>query len=688
MSGAGEAVGHVNFPAMTAKDRSGCCNPVKKPGPVSMDHVLAALQETKEERDIRIRSLFSFFDSDNAGYLDYSQIEKGLSSMQIQADYKFAKELLRVVDANKDGRVDYQEFRKYMDDKELELYRIFQAIDVEHSGGILPEELWDALVKAGIEIDDDELARFVEHVDKDNDGVITFEEWRDFLLLYPHEATIENIYRYLERVCLVDIGEQAVIPEGISKHVHASKYLIAGGVAGAASRTATAPLDRLKVVLQVQTTRASIMPAVKSIWKEGGILGFFRGNGINILKVAPESAIKFYTYEMLKNAIGHAEGRDQSDIGTSGRLIAGGLAGAVAQTAIYPMDLVKTRLQTYACEGGKVPHLGKLSIDIWLREGPRAFYRGLVPSILGIIPYAGIDLAAYEALKNFSKTYILHDSGEASSFFLILTIYFISSSSTIYSEDCSFSYLGFNAEPGPLVQLGSGTISGALGATCVYPLQVIRTRMQAQPMHTNTAYKGMFDVFLRTFRHEGLRGFYKGLFPNLLKVVPAASITYLVYESMKKSLDPHDIDSLMFCDYLLLELEGEGVFLQICCHAGFPKGSSIVVDMINLAEMGRMKVGFVLFRTAISHEVVSSSLSVRSNRFQPKFSACDRRVGLYLIGEIEYWKNYFDGPPMTVEDWKEWKKSFRAMVMQKMAKEGGYLAGDSANKEEERQHNQ
>nr|GMC71684.1 calcium-binding mitochondrial carrier protein SCaMC-2-B-like [Ipomoea batatas]GMC75107.1 calcium-binding mitochondrial carrier protein SCaMC-2-B-like [Ipomoea batatas] len=485
MSGAGEAVGHVNFPAMAAKDRSGCGNPVKKPGPVSMDHVLAALQETREERDSRIRSLFSFFDSDNAGYLGYAQIEKGLSAMQIPAEYKFAKDLLRVVDANKDGRVDYPEFRKYMDDKELELYKIFQAIDVEHSGCILPEELWDALIKAGIEIDDDELARFVEHVDKDNDGIITFEEWRDFLLLYPHDATIENIYRYLE-----------------SKHVHASKYLIAGGVAGAASRTATAPLDRLKVVLQVQTTRASIMPAVKSIWKEGRLLGFFRGNGINVLKVAPESAIKFYTYEMLKNAIGHAKGGDQGDVGTSGRLIAGGLAGAVAQTAIYPMDLVKTRLQTCTCEVGKVPHLGRLSKDIWLREGPRAFYRGIVPSLLGIIPYAGIDLAAYDALKNFAKTYILQDS-----------------------------------EPGPLVQLGSGTISGALGATCVYPLQVVRTRMQAQPTHTSTAYKGMFDVFLRTFRHEGLRGFYKGLFPNLLKVVPAASITYLVYENMKKTLD-------------------------------------------------------------------------------------------------------------------------------------------------------
>lgn len=81
---------------------------------------------------------------------------------------------------------------------------------------------------AGIEINDEELARFVEHVDKDNDGIILFEEWRDFLLLYPHEATIENIYHHWERVCLVDIGEQAVIPEGISKHVKRSNYFIAG----------------------------------------------------------------------------------------------------------------------------------------------------------------------------------------------------------------------------------------------------------------------------------------------------------------------------------------------------------------------------------------------------------------------------------------------------------------------------
>nr|KYP34485.1 hypothetical protein KK1_044549 [Cajanus cajan] len=527
---------------------------MKKASPVTMDHVLLASQETKEAREVRIRCLFDFFDRENRGFLDYEHIEEGLSALQIPAEYKYAKDLLNACDANKDGRVDYHEFRKYMDNKELELYRIFQAIDVAHNGCILPEELWEALVRAGmsfafylienvefglkvanlfsgllffldfvmyfggIKIEDEELARFVERVDKDNNGVITFEEWRDFLLLYPHEATIENIYHYLERMCMVDIGEQTVIPAGIGKHIHASRYLIAGGVAGAASRTATAPLDRLKVVLQVQTKRAHIMPAIKDIWKEGRFLGFFRGNGLNVVKVAPESAIRFYTYETLKTVISSAKGGEaKGDIGGTGRLLAGGLAGAVAQTAIYPLDLVKTRLQTFACESGRFPNLGTLSKDIWVQEGPRAFYRGLIPSLLGIIPYAGIDLAAYETLKDMSKTYILHDG-----------------------------------EPGPLVQLGCGTVSGALGATCVYPLQVVRTsnfyrfgfpwklqnetlvdfRMQAQ-----RSYKGMADVFRKTLEHEGFRGFYKGIFPNLLKVVPSASITYMVYESMKKSLD-------------------------------------------------------------------------------------------------------------------------------------------------------
>ncbi|TQD84336.1 hypothetical protein C1H46_030117 [Malus baccata] len=257
--------------------RRNACNPIKKTGPVSMDHVLLALGETKEQRELRIRTLFNFL------------------TPQMLVIWTTAS---------------------------------------------LP-----STYPPRIEIADEELALFVERVDKENNGVITFEEWRDFLLLYPQEATIENIYHFLERVCLVDIGEQTVVPEVISKHDHASRYLIAGAVAGATSRTATAPLDRLKVILQVQTKRARIMPAIREIWGECGLLGFFRGNGLNVLKVAPESAIRFYTYEMLKSFIVHANGEeDKANVGTATRLVSGGLAGAVAQTVIYPVDLVKTRI--------------------------------------------------------------------------------------------------------------------------------------------------------------------------------------------------------------------------------------------------------------------------------------------------------------------------------------------------------
>ncbi|KAJ0617558.1 putative mitochondrial carrier protein [Helianthus annuus] len=435
-----------------------------KPVPASMDAVLTALGETMEQRDTRLRNLFKFFDTTNAGFLDSVHIEVGLSAMKIRSDYKYAEELLRVCDANSDGRVDYEEFRKYMDDKELELFRIFQDIDVVKDGGIERQELHDALVKSGIELNDAELASFVEHIDKDNNGTITFGEWRDFLLLYPHEATIKNIYQHWERISQIDIGEQAVIPAGISKQSNAFKYLLAGGVAGAISRTATAPLDRLKVSFAVQTTKTSIGSTVKNIWKEGGASSFFRG--------------------------------------TFGRLLAGGTAGAVAQTAVYPMELVKTRLQTYVSEPGKFPSLGKLSKDIWVHEGPRAFYKGMVPSLLGIIPYAGIDLAVYETLKEMSKTYGFVDS-----------------------------------EPGPIAQLSCGTVAGALGAACVYPLQVVRTRMQAHQAKEAARYNGMADVFIKTYQKEGARGFYKGLFPNLLKVIPAASITYISYEAMKKALE-------------------------------------------------------------------------------------------------------------------------------------------------------
>lgn len=106
-----------------------------------MDNVLLALRETEQERDLRIRSLFNSLDTKNNGFLDEAALSR--------SHYKYAKDLLNVCDSNQDGRIDYPEFKRYMDHKELELYLIFQSIDVEQNASISPQELLDALLTAG-----------------------------------------------------------------------------------------------------------------------------------------------------------------------------------------------------------------------------------------------------------------------------------------------------------------------------------------------------------------------------------------------------------------------------------------------------------------------------------------------------------------------------------------------------------
>jgi solute carrier family 25 (mitochondrial phosphate transporter), member 23/24/25/41 len=92
-------------------------------------------------------------------------------------------------------------------------------------------------------------------------------------------------------------------------------------------------------------------------------------------------------------------------------------------------------------------------------------------------------------------------------------------------------------EPGVLALLAFGSLSGSVGATSVYPMNLVRTRMQASgsPGHPQR-YTGPMDVAMKTWEREGWRGFYRGLVPTLAKVVPAVSISYVVYEHSKRRL--------------------------------------------------------------------------------------------------------------------------------------------------------
>ncbi|XP_053298659.1 calcium-binding mitochondrial carrier protein SCaMC-3 [Pleuronectes platessa] len=271
-------------------------------------------------------------------------------------------------------------------------------------------------------------------------------------------------------------------------------------MAGAVSRTGTAPLDRLKVFLQVHgsTSRGiNLWSGLRGMVKEGGVVSLWRGNGINVLKIAPESAIKFMAYEQVSTFISSL--KEGGSLRVQERFIAGSLAGATAQTIIYPLEVLKTRLTLR--KTGQYSGLADCARQILKKEGVRAFYRGYLPNTLGIIPYAGIDLAVYEVCVCTCNVCVREQ-----------------------------------ADPGVLVLLGCGTTSSTCGQLASYPLALIRTRMQAQATAEGKPKLTMAGQFKYIISHEGVQGLYRGITPNFLKVIPAVSISYVVYEHMKKAL--------------------------------------------------------------------------------------------------------------------------------------------------------
>lgn len=149
---------------------------------------------------------------------------------------------------------------------------------------------------------------------------------------------------------------------------------------------------------------------------------------------------------------------------------------------------------------------------MWRHSGMMSYYRGLGMGLAGMFPYSAIDLFIFE---NCKRMVLSHKA---------------------QTQRCHES----DVEMGNMITGAIGASSGAISATVVYPINLLRTRLQAQGtvLHKPT-YTGIIDVTVKTIQGEGFRGLFKGVTPNLLKVAPAISISYVVYENAKKVLGLH-----------------------------------------------------------------------------------------------------------------------------------------------------
>ncbi|KAL2044376.1 hypothetical protein N7G274_003081 [Stereocaulon virgatum] len=569
-----------------------------------------------EDQNARVEKLWKTLDTRNEGQLNLDGLKRGLTKIDhpLKNADSLLQDVLKTVDTNEDGHIEFQEFRNFVEQTEKELWQLFKSIDLDHNGQLDKQELRAAIERAGILLPSAKLDQFFSEVDSNHDGVITFDEWRKFLLFIPTDTpNLRAVLSYYSSTVTVNSEGDVHVSEtveGLGKHqfsrtlfgalpkifklpqpsppafastaiqrtdapqvIDESKpltfpwdpgdqypqyedivepdlfagyrhekdarltdllppagYFVAGGISGVVSRTATAPLDRLKVYLIAQvgvkddaihhaksgaplkaakTATRPLVEATKALWRMGGLRSLFAGNGLNVLKVMPESAIKFGSYEGSKRALARLEGHDDPRaLRPWSQFFAAGMGGMISQFCIYPLDTLKFRMQNETVKGGLRGNALILNTarKMWTSSGIRSFYRGLPMGLIGMFPYSAIDLTTFEYLKQFltNRKARLHGTDE---------------------DDTTLSNF---------TTAGVGACSGAIGASVVYPLNLLRTRLQSQgtAIHPPT-YTGMWDVTVRTVRGEGFRGLFKGITPNLLKVVPAVSITYVVYDNSK-----------------------------------------------------------------------------------------------------------------------------------------------------------
>ncbi|KAG9562250.1 hypothetical protein KCU77_g9317, partial [Aureobasidium melanogenum] len=307
-----------------------------------------------------------------------------------------------------------------------------------------------------------------------------------------------------------------------------TQVVAAGAIAGLVSRFCIAPLDVVKIRLQLQSHSLSdplsyahhahrgpvykgTLLTLKTILREEGLTGLWKGNVPAEGMYLAYGGIQFLAYRSATQAIDELTPNYKLP-GTAVSFIAGAVAGTAATTATYPLDLLRTR---FAAQGNDRVYNSLLSSirDISRNEGPKGFFRGLGAGIGQIVPYMGLFFAFYEALKP--------------------------------------AFAGVSM---PLESLGSGdAIAGVLASmlskTAVFPLDTVRKRLQVQgPTRAKYVHKnipvyetGVMRTMASILAKEGVRSLYRGLTVGLIKAAPASAITMWTYERAIHTLQSFEL---------------------------------------------------------------------------------------------------------------------------------------------------
>ena len=291
------------------------------------------------------------------------------------------------------------------------------------------------------------------------------------------------------------------------------KQLFAGGISGCIAKSVIAPLDRTKILLQAHHPYYKHYGVFRCMWeisKREGFFSLWKGNAMMMIRIFPYAACQFFCFERFKSFYGPFIGD-----GHFNKLLSGSSAGVISVLLTYPLDMVRARLAFQITGEHQYHSIVHAFSSIYKSEGGvQGFYRGINPTLAGMIPYAGVSFYAFNALKelliNMSpSTFARHDKN-APDVYVLKT----------------------------WVSLCCGGFAGAISQTVSFPFDVARRRMQlANVLPDSHKYKTMWSTLRSVYREHGIsNGLYRGLSINYIRVVPQQAVAFTVYEFTKEMI--------------------------------------------------------------------------------------------------------------------------------------------------------
>jgi len=295
------------------------------------------------------------------------------------------------------------------------------------------------------------------------------------------------------------------MPGGKFDPVRFAMDLLTGGTAAAVSKTAVAPIERVKLLLQVQHAQKSIEVKYKGIIdcfsrvaKEQGFWSLWRGNLANVIRYFPTQALNFAFKDTYKKLfIGGIDKKKEFWKFFIGNLASGGAAGATSLCVVYPLDFARTRLAADVGKGSgrEFSGLGNCLIKIFRSDGLLGLYRGFFVSVQGIIIYRASYFGFFDTIKSMVST-----DPKKVNFFVAWGI-------------------------AQVVTVCSGIAS--------YPWDTVRRRMMMQSGKKEILYKNTWDCAVKIIKNEGVRAMYKGALSNIFRGTGGA-LVLAIYDEIKK----------------------------------------------------------------------------------------------------------------------------------------------------------